>query len=314
MKYTLVSLAMLPLSVFAGDKINEQINIPNGGKVLIENQRGDVTINSWDQDVFKVTGTLDDKALGFSLETQGTVTEFIVKMPKLNRGWNHGSGQGSNLKIYMPKNSELSFEGVNVDVSASNLIAGAQIKTVNGSVKADKLTGKVSLETVNGDVDATDLSGNIRYETVNGEIEDRNSQGKLRFNAVNGDIESTTSATEIRLENVNGEVDLNIKELNELRLNTVNGEIDIRVAKMGDNASMNMDTVSGDVRLFFPQDVSARFDIDAHSGGHIVNGLSSDKVKRAKYGPSRELEFSINGGRADVEVDTVSGRIELKKN
>ncbi|RJE77850.1 hypothetical protein BGP78_07010 [Pseudoalteromonas sp. MSK9-3] len=314
MKNIVASIALLPLAALAGDKIDQQVEVPKDGKILIENQRGDVTIKSWDKNAFKVTGTLDDKAQGYTLETQGSVTEFTVKMPKRTRGWNYGGGDGSTLTIYMPKTSELSFEGVNVNVSATDFSAGAQLKTVNGNVKATKLTGKIALETVNGDVDATDLAGNIRFETVNGEINDHNSSGKLRFNAVNGDIESNTSATDIRLENVNGEVEFKIKELEDLRLNTVNGEIDIRVEKMGGNASINMDTVSGDVQLFLPRDVSARFDIDAHSGGNIFNDLSEHKAKKAKYGPSRELEFILNGGQADVEIDTVSGRIEIKKN
>ncbi|TMP77136.1 hypothetical protein CWC05_20720, partial [Pseudoalteromonas ruthenica] len=65
---------------------------------------------------------------------------------------------------------------------------------------------------------------------------------------------------------------------------------------------------------FLPRDVSTRFDIDAHSGGNIFNDLSEHQAKKAKYGPSRELEFILNGGQADVEIDTVSGRIEIKKN
>lgn len=314
MRNLLASLALLPLATLAGEKIDQQLDIPADGKVLIENQRGDVTIKAWDKAVFKVSGTLDDKAEGYELETQGSVTKFIVKMPKRNRRWNSNTGEGSNLTIFMPKTSELHFEGVNVDVAASGLLAGTQLTTVNGDIEASKLTGKIFIETVNGDVSAHDLSGNIRFETVNGEIDDRNSSGKLRFNAVNGDIESDTHATDIRLENVNGEVDFKIKALSDLRLNTVNGEIDIRIEKMLESANINMDTVSGDVRLSFPEDISARFDIDAHSGGKIINDLSEDRVKKAKYGPSRELEFVLNSGEADVEIDTVSGRIELKKN
>lgn len=37
------------------------------------------------------------------------------------------------------------------------------------------------------------------------------------------------------------------------------------------------------------------------------------RQKKAKYGPARSLEFVLNGGNADVEIDTVSGNIELKR-
>jgi DUF4097 and DUF4098 domain-containing protein YvlB len=312
MKKLLTGLMFFPIVCFAGEAIDKQISVPANGKIVIENQRGEVVIKSWDKQEFKVTGTLDDIAKGYKLENSGSVTEFIVDMPKRSKSWNNGDG--SDLTIYMPKTSELSFEGINVNISATDLTAGARIKTVNGDIRATQLAGKIILETVNGDVDSRELSGDLRFETVNGDINDMNSKGELRFNAVNGDIESDTEATDIRLENVNGEVDFKVAALRDLRLNTVNGEIKVQIKQLQDNARINMDTVSGDVRLYFPTDVSARFDIDAHSGGRIINELSRDKVKKAKYGPSRELEFILNGGEADVEIDTVSGRIELKKN
>ncbi|OCQ19658.1 hypothetical protein A7985_19770 [Pseudoalteromonas luteoviolacea] len=308
-----LSLALLPTLVLAGDKIDQEIDIPKDGKVFIENQRGNVVIKTWDQAKFKVQGELDDAAKGYELVNKGNKTVFTVEMPSRVKGWGR-QHEGSELTIFMPKQSELVFEGVQVDVEASQLLAGAFIKTVNGDIKASQIDGKVRLETVNGDIDGTDLSGRVRYETVNGDIEDMNSAGKLRFTAVNGSIESKTSAQEVRLENVNGEVQFDIAALQELRLNTVNGEIEVRTKKLLPGARLNLESVSGDVDLYFPSDISARFDIDAHAGGKIINELSNDKVKKAKYGPSRELEFNVAGGDADIEIDTVSGRITLKKN
>ncbi|PCK33439.1 DUF4097 family beta strand repeat-containing protein [Pseudoalteromonas piscicida] len=311
MRALIIGLAALPAMVFAGESIDKELSIPADGKVIIENQRGDVTIKTWDQAMFKVTGELDDKAEGYKLETSGEVTEFVVKMPRRYKSW--GGGDGSTLTIYMPRTSELDFEGVIVDVAAADLTAGARIKTVNGNIKVEQISGKISLETVNGDIDSRDLDGNIQFETVNGDIDDVASKGKLRFNAVNGEIKTQTTATELRLENVNGEVELKMAALKDLRLSTVNGEIAVYADELLDNASINMESVSGDIELNFPKDVSARFEINAHSGGRISNKLSSDQVKKAKYGPARSLEFVLNGGNADVEIDTVSGDIELKQ-
>ena len=62
MKALIISLAALPAIVFAGESIDKELSVPANGKVVIENQRGDVTIKTWDKNVFKVTGELDDKA------------------------------------------------------------------------------------------------------------------------------------------------------------------------------------------------------------------------------------------------------------
>ena len=41
--------------------------------------------------------------------------------------------------------------------------------------------------------------------------------------------------------------------------------------------------------------------------------MSSDQVQKEKYGPARSLEFVLGDGDADVEIDTVSGNVELKR-
>ncbi|WOC26759.1 DUF4097 domain-containing protein [Pseudoalteromonas sp. N1230-9] len=311
MKLLVLTLGLLPLMAMAGQTINEQIDVPANKRIFIENQRGDVRIEGWDKPQLKIEGELDDKAQGYRLEVEGSRVEFIVKMPRNLSGWN--SGDGSRLTIYMPKSSELEFAGVNVTVSAKELEAGAEIDTVNGDITVHNISGNMSFETVNGDVNAHDLNGDIRFETVNGEINDKNSLGALRFTAVNGDIKSKTKAQDVRLENVNGDIDFAFDAIKKLRINTVNGEAEVHINKLLEDANIRFESVSGDAEFYFPTDVSAKFEIEAHANGKIVNELSSDKATKAKYGPSSDLEFSINGGDADIEMDTISGRIELRK-
>jgi hypothetical protein len=77
------------------------------------------------------------------------------------------------------------------------------------------------------------------------------------------------------------------------------------------SGEVRANSVGGDIDLFFQSGVSARFDIQSHAGGRIRNDLSDDKMQRAKYGPRRWLEFSINGGDARVDVSTVGGDVTL---
>ncbi|HEA15710.1 MAG TPA: hypothetical protein ENH88_04525 [Pseudoalteromonas prydzensis] len=311
MKTLLLALTLLPFLATAGEKINEQIEVPVNKRIFIDNQRGDVRIEGWDKPQLQITGELDDKAQGYRLEDQGGRIEFVVKMPRNNNGWNRGDG--SQLVIYMPNSSELEFTGVNATISVKNLNAGADIDVVNGDINLQSISGNISVDTVNGDVSAIDLKGDIRYETVNGEINDKDSQGTLRFTAVNGDIKSKTAAQEVRLENVNGDIDFAFVALKSLRISTVNGESEIHINELLKGAQITYESVSGDADFYFPANVSARFEIEAHANGKIINELSNDKAKKAKYGPSSDLEFAVNGGDADIEIDTISGRIELRK-
>ncbi|WP_076925266.1 DUF4097 family beta strand repeat-containing protein [Pseudoalteromonas sp. EB27] len=310
MKAILLGLSLFPLAVFAGEKIDKQIDVPNGGTIFIENQRGDIHITGWDKNEFKVSGELDDKAEGYELKTNGDKTQFIVKMPRKSN-WNN-NGDGSSLTIFMPKSSGLEFAGVNVSVTAKELKNGAEVDVVNGEITVDDIAGNIKLTTVNGDVNAQSLSGNIQFETVNGEINDRESSGELRFSAVNGDIKSTSSANDVRLENVNGDINFTLSAIKNLRINTVNGEAEVHIKELLKGGDVRFESVSGDGDFYFPDSVSANFEIKAHANGKIINKVTSDKVSKAKYGPASDLEFSINGGNANVEMDTISGRIELR--
>ncbi|WP_091987115.1 DUF4097 family beta strand repeat-containing protein [Pseudoalteromonas denitrificans] len=309
----LIAIALLSISssfTFAGEKIDEVLSVESNGKVVIKNQRGDVQIKGWDKSEVKVTGELDDKALGYEFKSSGSHTIFKVKMPNKMRSWN--SGEGSNLVIYIPTNSKLNFDGVNVNVDVLEIQGGARIETVNGNISAKKLTEKINLSTVNGAILSKELDGKIHYETVNGDIHDINSQGRLRFDAVNGDIEIITKAEDIRIENVNGEIKLKAQVIQRLDINTVNGRLDLSIPDFSDNARVQIETVSGNVELALAKSISAKFEIDSHAGGRIKNQLTSDKIKKAKYGPSSSLEFEMSAGNADIEIDTISGRVSLK--
>ena len=313
MTMKLIAIALLSISssfVFAGEQIDKTLSVLDNGKVIIENQRGDVQIKGWDKSEVQVTGELDDKALGYEFESSGNRTIFKVKMPRKMRSWN--SGEGSKLVIHVPLNSDLNFEGVNVNVDVSEVEGGSDIETVNGQISAHKLTGKINLSTVNGGIRTKDLGGKIHYETVNGDIHDTNSQGRLRFDAVNGDIATKTKAEDIRIENVNGEIDLNADSIQRLDISTVNGQLDLSIPSFLNNARVQIETVSGNVELNLSKTASAKFEIESHAGGRIKNSLTNDKVNKPKYGPSSSLEFEMSGGKADIEIDTISGRIYLK--
>lgn len=311
MKAILVGLSLFPLAVFAGEKIDQQIEVPNSGTIFIENQRGDVTITGWEKNEFKVSGELDDLAKGYELKTTGNKTNFIVKMPRrVNRGDNE---TGSKLTIFMPKSSALEFNGVNASVNAKGLENDTDVDVVNGEIIAKDLSGDIKLTSVNGDIKAQNLKGNIEFETVNGEIDDKQSSGELRFSAVNGDIKTNSSATDVQLENVNGDINFNLSNVKNLRINTVNGGTKVHIMKLLKDADVRFESISGDAAFFFEGDISAKFEIESHANGKIINELSSDKVKEAKYGPASELDFTVNGGDADIKMDTISGRIQLRK-
>ena len=311
LKMSTLTLALaMSVGAIAGEKVDESVTTTADGRVSIDVQSGDVNIRTWDKNEVKVSGELDDDAEGYEFENEGNgrVT-FKVRMPK--RKWGSWKDDGSKLEFYIPENSNLRFEGVNVDVSANSVKGGSKIHTVNGNVEAKKLTGRIDLETVNGQIKSVDLQGDIELNTVNGEIQDVDSQGEIQIETVNGDINTNTAAEELTISNVNGDIDLQLDKVKELEISTVNGDIDLAMStEVLEKAYIT--TVGGDADIRFEGQVDADFNIEAHSGGDITNNLTGDKVKKDKYGPGESLKFSQGSGKANIEIDTVSGDIRIR--
>lgn len=314
MKQLLIGTSLMCLSTLAiaGQKVDQTIDAAKDGYVEIEHLGGYANIKGWDKEQVRVVGELGDKTEDFIFKRDGNEVVIEVKVKHKRGNWgNWGSDDGDRLDIYVPKDSRLNYTSTNGDVEVVDISGGSEVETVNGDIEVDSLSGRVRLEAVNGDIVAKKVSGDVKIETVNGDIRDTSeNKNESVYESVNGDILVTSNSREVKAVTVNGDVELNLQTVEQLNLDTVNGSIEARLtlAKQGD---VRASTVGGAVSLYFQQNVSARFDIQAHAGGRISNKISNDSVQKAKYGPSRWLEFSVNGGQGRVDVSTVSGRIKL---
>lgn len=308
-----IGLCLLSSLALAGEKVNQTIKADRDGYVKIEHLGGVASIKGWSRDEVRVVGELGERTEKFTFERDGNEVVIKVKV-KSNRGsWNWGSDDGDELEIFVPYDSQVNYTSTNANVEVVDIRGSADIDTVNGSIEVADLKGRLRIDAVNGDITASNLEGDIKIETVNGDIRDRNSKSSDSvYESVNGDINVQTDSPEVKVETVNGDIEVSLQKVEQLYLGTVNGEIDARM-ELARNGDVRASSVGGSVNLYFQEDVSARFDLNAHAGGKIVNKLSSHKEQKAKYGPSRWLEMSLNGGNGKVNVSTVSGRIKIDK-
>lgn len=306
-----IGLSMLSLTALAGEKVDETIKADKDGYVQIEHLGGYASIKGWDKNEVRVVGELGERTTKFIFERDGNEVLIKVKVKKSRGSWTWGDEDGDNLEIFVPKASHVNYTSTNANVEVYDVSGSSDIDTVNGNIEVSDLAGRLRIEAVNGNINAKNLEGDIKIETVNGDIKDRDSQAsEAQYDSVNGDIDVKVGSLEVKAETVNGDIDLQLGKVEQLNLNTVNGSIEARLdlARQGD---VRASSVGGDVNLYFNQDVSARFDLQGHAGGRIINKLTDDKPSKAKYGPSRWLEFSHNGGNGRVNVSTVSGRIKI---
>ncbi|MCF2947670.1 hypothetical protein L0668_06095 [Paraglaciecola aquimarina] len=308
-----LSVLGLTFNVFAGQIVNESVQAEANGYVKIEHINGQAKVRVWDKSEVKVQGNLSERTKEFIFERDGN--EVVIKVKVNNSsGWKSwGSDKGDDLEIYVPKMSQVYYSSVNAKVDIEGVKGSATIDTVNGAISAKNLAGRIRIESVNGQVLADELAGSVKIETVNGDIRSKSRNGKKdQYNSVNGDIDITSASAQVSLETVNGDSQLVLEQVQQLNISSVNGDL---VAKMDltKDGEVDASSVGGDISLYFQEGVSVKFDIEAHADGSISNKLSKHKMQKANYGPSRWLEFSLNGGNARVNVTTVNGDIELER-
>lgn len=149
---------------------------------------------------------------------------------------------------------------------------------------------RLSAGTVNGEMRVRDLSSDVRASTVNGGVEVRNAGGEVRATTVNGGVNVTTRNGPVVASTVNGSVNVSMGSLSragDMRFHTVNGDVIVETPSSLD-ARVSMSTLHGSISSDYPLQLSGRF------------------------GPRRATGTIGKGGR-EIEMETVNGRIELRK-
>lgn len=307
--YLPLLLLMTATPSWAGERVDESMVLGSITNVTIENLRGEVTVIGNTGDTVSVKGELDDKAEGLTFERSGS--QIIIRVETPQSSHNSWGADGSDLTIEMPKHVRVSFKGVSSNINISHFTHSSEIQTVSGDISAQDLMQQIDLATVSGNIDSKNLSGKIRLSSVSGDIHDRNSAGRAHFKTVSGNLSSSSAANEISANSVSGDIELKLEKVDELIVSTVSGEFESQLS-LNANGLLKMSSVSGDLTVAFKNEVQASFNLKTNAGGNIVNRLSSQKAKRAKYGPSAKLSFETGDASASVRASTVSGRIEVK--
>ncbi|MCG9720525.1 DUF4097 family beta strand repeat-containing protein [Shewanella sp. Isolate7] len=309
LKTTALALPFLLLSqsALAAQSVDKRIEVQGDLRLNLEVQRGEVEILPWDQSAITVTGTLDELSEGLTVEQNAGTISIEDKLPRHYSGSNK---EGSRLTIKVPKQLKLYSEGVSANYKVSELSGDINVQTVSGNIKADGLGEQVSINTVSGDIVSQSLQGKLKLETVSGNIEDKQSLGKVSYTLVSGKLNADSGAEQVSIELVSGDAKVSLDKVERLKAQSVSGDLNLSVSGLTTKASL--ESVSGDISFSLPANIDATFNIDGGPSGDIDNRLTQDKPKRPKYGPGSSLQFQMGNGSADIQINTISGDINLK--
>jgi DUF4097 and DUF4098 domain-containing protein YvlB len=176
---------------------------------------------------------------------------------------------------------------------------------VSGDISVSGAAGPVVLESTSGDVEMT--GGTVkRAETVSGELQLRNISGDLDVNTTSGGITVEGTGGRIDVHSVSG--DIRITGMQVGNIETVSGDISVSPSRLGNSTVFS--TVSEDIRLRVPRGIDADVNMDTVSGTLRVEGGLEMKVTQTSR---KHISGRIGSGGKTLAVNTTSGDVLLEK-
>jgi DUF4097 and DUF4098 domain-containing protein YvlB len=279
---------------FAATPINQTRPLSADGTVTISNVAGRITVRTWDQPQVKITGSLGKGVERLIVEGDANVLRIEVKYPENGwRGWGDRNRiEDTILEVTLPKRASVEAEAVSADVDVQGVLGRRlEIDAVSGDVNVSRSApGEGSFENVSGDTELWLDTRELSVDSVSGDI---NAHG-----AITGDVS---------IESVSGQITLAARKLDRLNVATVSGDANVRLA-LASAAQLDAESVSGNLTIVLPSGTSARLSAESFSGD-IRSPVG--RVEEEEHGPGKSLDARLGGGSAEVNVETLSGDIEI---
>lgn len=293
--FSFIVLCMLSLQSFASDnmydkekKIVKNYSVSANDKLSIENEFGNVNINTWDKNEVNVEITVKSSAKSDAkaqeiIETvniSDTKTAGAIYLKTILKSGSYRSGKQSlniDYKVFMPANIQLSVVNKFGNVSLPNLSTNLQIKVSYGNIKAAKLLGyadkRIEVSFGSASIDELDNAEVIsKYSKLNidiiGKAEIENAFGKtkiieagnLRITQKYGDFElrkvgalqGTVEFSNIDLDYITKSADLHLKYASNADLGIISSSVDLLKINAGFST------------VYIKFDESANQDFEAH--------------------------------------------------
>ncbi len=279
----------LAMPVHAATPINQTRPLDPRGRVEIDNIKGRVEVRGWDRAEVRVTGSLGDGVEKFVLEGDGNVLRIKAKYPSRS-----SRAEPTILILQVPLRAELEVDTVSADIDVHGMASREMsLESVSGDIAANGAPGRAKVESVSGDIRLTFNSSNVDVSTVSGDL--------VLNGRLNGKVSLETVAGDVR-------VDSKGERLTSFRAGTVSGDIQARMALAGDGI-VKMESVSGDLLLIMPRELSAQVSGESFSGELKAPGA---RIEREEFGPGSSFHEHYGAGKGEIRLENFSGDAELR--
>ena len=275
----------------AGDGVfDRQVAADPRGIVEVSNTSGKIEVSGWDQPQVSVHA---DVSSSENIDVRNDHGRTTITVRRTGGGWGFGFDGSVDLRIKIPRASELDVTGVSADIGSTDVLGTQRLKTVSGSIRADIAQADVEAKTVSGEVT---LRGNGRPA----EMHITTISGNIRLDHGAGDLEATTTS---------GDLTAQLDPARSVRLHTISGDMSVR-GRLTKDADVDGQTVSGEAKLYVGAENGYEYEVTTFSGS-IHNCFNAQAEKTSRYSPGERLSGSLGNGAAHVRLKTMSGDIDL---
>lgn len=292
--YLIVSLLALACSIavpaYAAKPISQTRPLDPRGRVAIDNLKGRVEVRGWDRPEVKITGSLGQGVEEFSLKGDRNTLHLEVKYPSRSN-----KTEPTVLILQVPLQAELEIDTVSADIDVHGMASRElSLQSVSGNISANGAPGRAKVESVSGNVIVTFNSRDVAVSTVSGDLTLRGRlNGKVSVETVAGDVF----------------VDSKAATLSGFQAGTVSGDVQARMG-LAEDGIVKMESVSGDLLLIVPRELSAQVSGESFSGDLRAPGA---KIVRKEFGPGSSFDAHYGAGKGEIRLETFSGDAELRQ-
>ncbi|HWR36769.1 MAG TPA: DUF4097 family beta strand repeat-containing protein [Clostridia bacterium] len=326
-------------------------DIPVADMLRIVSDRGNLTINAWDQSKIKIV--VHKRVFGSNPQeaqnvNTGTVPQVEVNgtMVVVNANTQGAGNKGvsTDMEIYVPRKLALDIAGRRGDVNVSGRDGDLKIATSRGDVMVEDIGGSVNLNLRKGSLRASRVKGNV---TADGRFDDTllvdiggaavlNGEffGDLKLSKIAKGVTFHSSRTDLEFARLDGNLDL---DQGDLRATQILGPVRLLTR----SKDIHLEDVTGDVRIensngsveLHPNDKQplGNIEINANRGdvrlmmpakagfqmqaqtrhGEVQSDFSELKID-SQHGKST-VTGNVGKTGSKVQVTSDSGDIEIRK-
>jgi len=188
-RYAVIATSVLLATPAAQAVQNIDRSLPTGAtpSVEISNVQGRVTVTAWDQQVVKVTGTIENDKTEF--EFSGDQRHVVIKVRRESNKVHH-SKDDAILDIKVPAGASLDINTVSADIDVQGVRGEQRLEAVSGEITTAAYDEQLDVRTISGDavINGTGGKARIDVQSVSGGV------------TVRGNSECPATPAEVRIE------------------------------------------------------------------------------------------------------------------